>query len=70
MREGLCESSFTKPDLTETLFLAVAVVNSEVLRAQEEWDVVDTIHPDPGKCGNGSVQRNSQQNPHARPLLL
>jgi hypothetical protein len=27
-------------------------VSEEVLRAQEEWEVVDTIHPDIGKCGN------------------
>lgn len=40
------------PELTEPPFLLVAVVSEEVLRAQEEWEVVDTIHPDIGKCGN------------------
>lgn len=40
------------PELTEPPFLIIAVVSEEVLRAQEEWEVVDTIHPDIGKCGN------------------
>lgn len=39
-------------------FLIVAVVSVEVLRAQEEWDVVDAIHPDPGKCRNGAEQHS------------
>lgn len=32
---------------TETNGWQLGVVNPEVLRAQEEWDMVDTIHPDP-----------------------
>lgn len=52
------------PELTETPFLIVAVVSAEMLRAQEEWEVVDTIHPNIGKCRNGAVPHGYQQKPH------
>lgn len=55
-REGPCESGLPDPDLTETPFLAVAVVNLEVLRAQEEWEVVDSIHPDTGKFSTATIR--------------
>lgn len=40
---------------TETSGWQPGVVNPEVLRAQEEWEVVDTIHPDT-ESGVGSQQ--------------
>lgn len=42
----------------------IAVVSAEMLRAQEEWEVVDTIHPDIGKCGKDAVPHSYQQKPH------
>lgn len=59
-REGPCESSLPDPDLTDTPFLAVAVVNLEMLRAQEEWEVVDTIHPDTGKSSTATIRIHMQ----------
>lgn len=55
-REGPWENGLPDPDLTEPPFLAVAVVNLEVLRAQEEWEVVDTIHPDTGKSNTAVIR--------------
>ena len=51
LEEGPCDRA-SDPELTETPFLMVAVVSAEMLRAQEEWDAVDTVHPNIGKRGN------------------
>lgn len=56
--------------VSQTPFLAAAVVNPEVLRAQEEWEVVDTIHPDTGRCGEGAAQHSCLQNPYAQRMQL
>lgn len=45
----------THPDLRGSFFLTVAVVNTEVLRAQEEWEAVDSIHPETGNGRHGAT---------------
>lgn len=42
-------------DLRGAPFLTVAVVSPEVLRAQEEWEGVDSIQPETGNCKNGTA---------------
>lgn len=36
-------------DLRVCPSLTIAVVSTEVLQAQEEWEAVDSIHPETGK---------------------
>lgn len=36
-------------------FLTIAVVSTEVLRAQEEWEAVDNIQPETGNGKNGTI---------------
>lgn len=43
----------TSPGLRGSPFLLTAVVNAEVLRAQEEWEAVDNIQTEPGNRRNG-----------------
>lgn len=53
------DSNPDHPDLRGSPFLTVAVVSPEVLRAQEEWEAVNSIQPETGNCKNGTISIQS-----------
>lgn len=54
-RPGATTVIRTHLDLRASPFLTIAVTNPEVLRAQEEWEAVDSIQPETGNCRDGAA---------------
>ena len=55
VRPGATTAIRTHLDLRGSPFLTVAVMNTEVLRAQEEWEAVDSIQPETGNRRDGAA---------------
>lgn len=52
--------------LRRSPFLTIAVVSTEVLRSQEEWEAVDSLQPETGNHKNGTISVQAAVN--SKPL--